>query len=541
MWFSRYILLPVWLVSHSLALPQQNVPSLDSLGATPSVSLKQGTIIGTATVVEAGSPTVDKFLGVPFADLPLKRFAPPEPVKQSSKTIQAREWGPKCIENTEPGPLVDTSEESENCLFLNVYVPGTTTRNKAVMFWIYGGNLQFGNAGQPNYDGAFFAAYQDVIVVSANYRTNVFGFSNSPELPSNHRNAGFLDQRLALEWVQQNIRAFGGDPEKVTIFGESSGASSVDRLLTAPPSPLPYRAAILQSGQASVSVASPADGLKSWRSLVKHLACDGSSSELDCVRKVDASKIKSLVKEEALVFTPANDGVTQLATPQIIRRSSGHAAPVPMLIGSNGLEASLFLQPFFKELYESKSADAAYEFSARMLGDQVAGFIRDQVVRTTSKGAVALFLALSQLASDILYKCASAVSQNPTWRYLFNGTFPNTQAPLILPEYGLNSVGAFHSSEIPIVFGTYKEFEKYAPSTQDQIALSKYMMKAWADFAKDPHQGPGWTRMTGSLGDNTACLGCDKNPGGMKFISTAFLDLNCLLINPFYLAKQPLF
>ncbi|KAF5532231.1 para-nitrobenzyl esterase [Fusarium mexicanum] len=468
------------LLFGSLALPQSNVPSLDARDASPSVSLEQGTIVGTATIVNAASPTVHKFLGVPFAESPPKRFAPPEPVKKSQDTILARKWSPKCIENALPGPLVDDAEQSEDCLYLNVYVPDTATTNKAVMFWIYGGNLQFGNAGQANYDGSPFAASQDVIVVSANYRTNAFGFSNSPEIPTKQRNSGFLDQRLALQWVQENIQAFGGDPKKVTIFGESSGASSVDRLLTAPPSPLPYRAAILQSGQASVSVASGGDGPASWRSLVKLLGCNGSTSELECVRKVDALKIRSLVLEKGLVFTPINDGVTQLATPQIFSRSFGHAAPVPMLIGSNGLEASLFLQPVFKELYESKSANATYEGLAGLLGDQAAAFIRKEVVSKTSKGAVALFYALSQVASDILYKCpaslvskASAAAGNPTWRYLFNGTYPNTQAPLILPEYGLTSVGAFHSSEIPIVFGTYGEFEKYAPSTSNEIALNK--------------------------------------------------------------------
>ncbi|KAF5673553.1 para-nitrobenzyl esterase [Fusarium circinatum] len=476
----RYLMLLECLLLGSLALPQSNIPSLDARDASPSVSLEQGTIVGTATIVNAASPTVHKFLGVPFAESPPKRFAPPEPVKKSKDKILAQKWSPKCIENAAPGPLVDDAEQSEDCLYLNVYVPDTATSNKAVMFWIYGGDLQFGNAGQPNYDGSPFAASQDVIVVSANYRTNAFGFSNSPEIPARQRNSGFLDQRLALQWVQENIQAFGGDPKKVTIFGESSGASSVDRLLTAPPSPLPYRAAILQSGQASVSVASGGDGPASWRSLVKLLGCDGSASELDCVRKADALKIRSLVMDKGLVFTPINDGVTQLATPQIISRSSGHAAPVPMLIGSNGLEASLFLQPLFKELYESKSANATYEGLAGLLGDQAAGFIRKEVVSKTSKGAVALFYALSQVASDILCKCpaslvskASASAGNPTWRYLFNGTYPNTQAPLILPEYGLTSVGAFHSSEIPIVFGTYGEFDKYAPSTADEIALTR--------------------------------------------------------------------
>ena len=99
------------------------------------------------------------------------------------------------------------SEESEDCLYLNVYAPSSPPPpgGRTVLFWIYGGALHFGNAGIHFYDGSNFAAYEDVIVVSANYRTNVFGFPASPEIPVKQRNLGFLDQRLALDWVQRNI------------------------------------------------------------------------------------------------------------------------------------------------------------------------------------------------------------------------------------------------------------------------------------------------------------------------------------------------
>lgn len=132
-----------------------------------------------------------------------------------------------------PGP-----QESEDCLYLNVYVPSTPPPpgGRTVMVWIYGGSLQFGTGGNREYYGASFAAHQDVILVAPNYRTNgknevhnqstlrshgaVFGFPGSPEIPLTERNIGFYDQRFALQWVRRNIHAFGGNPEKVTIFGE---------------------------------------------------------------------------------------------------------------------------------------------------------------------------------------------------------------------------------------------------------------------------------------------------------------------------------
>lgn len=124
----------------------------------------------------------------------------------------------------------------------------SSRRQYPVLVWIYGGGFKFGNAGQPIYDGSHFAALEDVIVVSINYRTNVFGFPLAPDITNlTERNLGLLDQRTALYWVQNNIEEFGGDPDRVTIFGQSAGGYSVDVLLTAlwPDGP-PFQAGIMQ-------------------------------------------------------------------------------------------------------------------------------------------------------------------------------------------------------------------------------------------------------------------------------------------------------
>ncbi|KAM0277497.1 hypothetical protein ACHAQH_005775 [Verticillium albo-atrum] len=516
--------------------------------ADPSVTLGQGTLVGIATQVADASVTVHKFLGVPFAVSPPRRFEPPEPLPSSSKTFNTTQWSAKCIEDASPGLLVDDARESEDCLYLNVYVPDTPTEDKAVMFWIYGGSLKFGNAGQPAYDGSFFAAHEDVIVVAANYRTNAFGFSNSPEICALDNNVGFMDQRLSLQWVQQNIHAFGGDASKVTIFGESSGASSVDRLLTSPPHPLPYRAAILQSGQASVSVASPGDGENSWKKLAGALGCDDAPSELACLQAADPFEIQATVRNLSLPFPPVNDGVTQKPTPRLRERSSGDAAPVPIMVGSNGLEGSLFVQPLVKQLHDAKNATAAIDFIAGMLGMNAASAIDWAISQISGKVTSALFYGLSKAVTDVLYTCpaalvtkASAGADNPTWRYYFNATFPNTQAPLVLPEYGITNVGAYHASEIVIVFGTYGIYDEFAPSTEEQRALSRFMLRSWASFAKDPERGPGWTRATARRRTSVGCLGCDQNPKGVAEISSSSTDGACLVYNLLYNAREPLF
>lgn len=173
---------------------------------------------------------------------------------------------------------------SEDCLYLNVFVPlnATSTSKLPVLFSIYGGNLQSGSGSFAVYNGVPFAAHQNVIVVTPNYRLGVFGFTPSPEL--DQKNPGFLDQRLALSWVHENIASFGGDPDAVTIEGQSAGAYSVKQLWANPPDPLPFRAAIMQSQ----SLTLPSDG---WPALTQLLNCSEAYSPLVC--PIARSKIPS--------------------------------------------------------------------------------------------------------------------------------------------------------------------------------------------------------------------------------------------------------
>jgi carboxylesterase type B len=185
--------------------------------------------------------------------------------------------------------------------------------------------------------------YQSTPQCLAKLSCPVFGFSHAPNLPLTSRNVGFLDHRLALAWVQRNIAAFGGDPGKVTIFGESSGASSVDRLLTTMlDGSSPFLAAMLQSGQATVSAFERDGGPASWTALAAALNCISSNkdTELTCVQDSDpdALTIRGILESAGLEFRPVNDNVTQRATPFIEARRAGSVAKVPMLAGSNGQE-----------------------------------------------------------------------------------------------------------------------------------------------------------------------------------------------------------
>ena len=153
-------------------------------------------------------------------------------------------------------------------------------------------------------------------------------------------NLGFLDQRFALNWVQRNIHSFGGSPDKVTIFGESAGAESVDALLTSFPkgSSPPFRGAIAESGQTSYSIAPLASGLPAWYNLTAELGCPGNyGSNLTCVRAADAQTIKQIIDVNILDFNPVVDNVTLVANPARMRLS-GNIAPVPVMGGTNAQE-----------------------------------------------------------------------------------------------------------------------------------------------------------------------------------------------------------
>jgi carboxylesterase type B len=422
-------------------------------------------------------------------------------------------------------------------LYLNVYAPSTPAPpgGRAVLFWIYGGSLEFGTAMQPAYDGSAFAAYQDVIVVAPNYRTNVFGFPNSPELPVTGQNLGFLDQRFALDWVQSNIHAFGGDPEQVTIFGESAGAFSIDALLTSFPknSTPPFRGAILESGQISYRAAPEAPSTPSWDALAAALDCTGTSN-LTCIRAAPALSIKSIIEHQALVFNPVADNVTLVSNPAQARLS-GNIAHIPVLSGTNAQEGRVF------EVGQSNITQFVETTFGKVLG------LPEQVLASYPVGGAEFptdYDAISQIVTEVTFQCSDALFANatasvgiPSWRYYYNASFPDAEP--------YDFLGVYHSSEIPQVFGSYLLTNPLVGPTVQEYALSSFMNGAWAKFAKNPAGGPGWNAIgsggsyyLGASGQDLGVLGNvgNTNGSGVTVISEYGVDFRCDLYKPLYSA-----
>ncbi|KAF7943384.1 hypothetical protein EAE96_011311 [Botrytis aclada] len=496
----------------------------------PIAVVPQGVLKGIFSPVSGVTLPVSKFLGIPFARPP-ERFSPPViPGSFASNPYNATQLRPACIQqfnypdatrafilalfNTPP-----PASESEDCLYLNVYAPSAATSASLlpVMVWIYGGSLQFGSASSPYYDGSNIAGKQNVVVVTFNYRTNVFGFPNSPELPNIGQNLGLLDQRLALAWIRANILAFGGDPLKVTIFGESAGALSVDALVTSHPIFPPFRAAIMQSGQDSVRTLTAKPGLGtvsgtlSWNALAAGLGCSKTGSALACLRAADSLTIKSYIEHAGLSFQPIVDELTRVSNPQL-KRANRQIANVPVLIGSNAQEGSAFV---FGQSNITAALQAFFPGNATLQAEVLAMYPIGQDGLNTPAAVI------EQIFTDMIFQCPGAIVANsssaagyPTFRYYYNSTFANIQ-----PVPGL---GAYHSSEIPLVFGNLP-----TNSTAAEISLSALIQKSWANFARNPQVGPGWNKLNVNAGTNQVAV---FNVNGLVSVNGGVLDKRCAVL-----------
>lgn len=313
-----------------------------------------------------------------------------------------------------------------------------------------------------------------------------------------------------MAWVQSNIEAFGGDPEKVTVFGQSAGGYSIKQLLRLPPNPVPYRAAIMQS-QATLILGEGADNCNS---LAEELGCTGTST-LACVRAADAVLVENIVTNQSLGFPPVEDRVTFLQ--DVYPNFAGEAAKVPVLLGNNGQEASIV--PHILGLDGAPVVEAVKLLTSLLPG---VGGVLVQILQTILQNNP-VDQSMDALITSIGFQCdAAKLTQTlhdggrPVWRYYYNASFPNTE-----PFPG---AGAFHGAEIPEVFGTYPRVN----ATAQQKALSQYMQKAWAEFAKNPAGGPGWPE----YGDaqNVGNLGSNGSPGEIT-ISAGEIDGICRLLS----------
>ncbi|KAB8211798.1 Carboxylesterase [Aspergillus parasiticus] len=503
---------------------------------TPTVTVSSGPVVGTISPpnVPSGDPYANVWLGIPYAKPPVAdlRWRPPQEPEAWKEPLLAQKLPNAChqqFSGAKPGrdfleALINNPplEENEDCLYLNVYAPAdaSSENKKAVMFYIHGGNLQTGSASAANYNGTSLAVNHDVILVTINYRTNIFGFIEAPSLDKADRNPGFVDQRLALNWTYDNIEQFGGDRNKITIFGESAGGYSVKQLLANPPGPPgqpPFRAAIMQSQQAMFL----GKALRNDYTVVRRrLGCD----TLECMRGKSAAEIMELANNGTylgtpLFFAPTSGSGNSLNNVRPTLRE-GSFADVPIMYGTNKNEGSIFAH--VRRLNTAKEADKRALPPQQVLVDDVQSSDAETNMLPLCQNLSdrRCFLKWSKWMTGVPFTCPTselakftAKHNRMVWRYRYSPEFPN------LTPY--DDAGAYHGAELPQVFGTYNA----TTATKNQIALSAFMQKTWTDFAKDPENGPGWPSL--NEGSKIADFGNDENPQGITLIEAKDADENC--------------
>ncbi len=436
----------------------------------------------TGELVEEGAARA--FLGIPYAEPPVGelRWKRPVPRAPWAEPLDATKLGKPCTQLSPLGSGFDP-KTSEDCLTLNVWTPSVLPASGAplpVMVWIHGGGFVLGSSAEAQYDGRRLASEAGAVVVSLNYRLGPMGFLALPELAAEDAdggstgNYGLEDQRLALAWVKENAAAFGGDPSNVTIFGESAGGMSVCDHLVSPGSAGLFHRAIIQSGPCTT--VTPLDAASAQGA---ELAAAVGCADLACLRQASAEVLWEALPSGDFLFGggaswgPVLDGAVLPDHPGAAL-AKGDFAKVPVMVGSNADEATLF--------FTLADATIADEGAFAALAEQLAPGFGDDIVAQYPTGEFGSAQAAAEAAiGDAGFVCPSrrtaravAAAGESAFVYHF------THAPSgVLFGDGL---GAFHSAEIRYVFRVPGQLMPYELD-EAELGLSDTMIGYWSRMA----------------------------------------------------------
>lgn len=450
-----------------------------------TVETRYGKVQGS----QQGSISVWK--GIPFALPPTgeRRFRAPQPPQPWTGVREATTFSPMAPQVPQMGAsmvgalgaerAVDPRPMSEDCLYLNIWSPGTEGQKRPVMVYIHGGAFTLGSASDPWYDGTSFAANHHIVVVTINYRLGVLGFVSLKDLAGADAgytgNCGLLDQIAALEWVRENIAAFGGDPDQVTVMGESAGAMSIGALLGMPAAQGLFQRAILQSGAAGNLTTRPL-ATQVAQALLAKLGLE--TAQLSALAEVSLEtllKVQPQLGREfggVQAFSPIIDGETLPQHP-LATIAQGSAAKVAILAGTNRDEWRLFAMM-------SGGPKVDEEQLKQLFGDGAKTVLATYTQARADKSPE---LAWIDIMSDLVFRMPAIrlaegqVRQGaPVWMYRFDWESP---------AFG-GVLGAAHAMDIPFVWNTLdtplsRTFTGDSPSRQE---LSDQMHAAWASFIR---------------------------------------------------------
>ncbi|MEO5900256.1 MAG: carboxylesterase family protein, partial [Ilumatobacteraceae bacterium] len=459
------------------------------------VRTASGAVAGTTVASPCGE--VDRFAGIPYGTAPVGngRFRAATAVPAWSGVRSAASFGPSPMQAT-GGPFaaavpgMTVTDVSEDCLTLNIWRPaGASTMPLPVMVWVYGGAFIVGGSAAATYDGARLAAEQQLIVISVNYRVGAFGFLDLRTVPggeSTDTNCGLHDLALALRWVQSHIAGFGGDPTRVTLFGESAGAGSIVHLLTVPGIDGLVRGAIAQSpGIDFTQTTSQSEAV------TEALLAEVGASTVAELRRVTAARLveaqeavaaKLLFDVGTMIFHPVVDETFVTASPSRAI-AAGAADAVALLIGYTADEMRLFPDPRADELDDDALAVWVRDYlAARMARDPGAGVAVDLVRSYPASMSGSRRWAAIQtdgiIRQPVIRLADSRGARSATFVYQFDWPSRRTGADR----------GAFHAIELPFVFDAFDTFDPGGWGTflgvdDGGLALGRALRAAWAAFA----------------------------------------------------------
>lgn len=468
--------------------------SVNVLGALKGpIPTKDGPVEG----VSSTDGKLEIFRGIPFAAPPVGnlRWVAPQPVKPWTSVLKADHFSASCEQSLPHSRLPWTeefmtqNEVSEDCLYLNVGTPASSSSaNLPVFVWIYGGGFSEGSSAVALYDGANLAK-TGMVVVSLNYRLGVFGFLAYPELTaeSSHHssgNYGLLDQVAALQWVRRNIRSFGGDPERVTICGQSAGAFSVHAMTASPLTKGLFQRAIAESGSSLVSL--PAPTLAEAEEHGVEFAEEHGVHSLKALRALSPDELMAQKSppQMGLRFAPIIDGWFLPEDPHEIF-AQGRQNDVPMITGFTSGDSTTFAPPrLTAEQFRAQVAQRYGSMAADFRGLYPAVTDEDakqsQIDSGRDRERVSMYLWALQ---------RDKTSKTPVYTYFFTRAIPWPEHP---------EFGAFHSVELPYVFRNLSMMKRPFEPVDYQVSdtISTYWKNFIANANPNGDHLPQWQPVT---------------------------------------------